>query len=61
MKTLFERTIQLAKSSGMTVPQICRGTGLRQRWLHRLLDGDFKDPGVNKIQKLYEFLSNKKI
>lgn len=57
MKTdLYSKTIRLAKASGLSVADISRGTGLKVRWLNRLLAGDFKDPGVRKIERLCTFL-----
>ena len=50
---LYTETLRLARESGESVPELARATGLKQRWLHRLLAGDFNDPGVRKIEKLH--------
>lgn len=53
---LYSETLRLARESGETVPDLARATGLKQRWLHRLLAGDFQDPGVRKIERLHKYL-----
>jgi len=53
---LYSETLRLARESGETVPDLARATGLKQRWLHRLLAGDFQDPGVRKIERLHKHL-----
>ena len=55
-ETLLQETLRLARESGLTIKELREGTGLGQRWLYRLLDGDYADPGVNKIEKLNAFL-----
>lgn len=54
---LYDQTLELLSQSPKTIPVIAAETGLKQRWLYRLLDGDFSDPGVRKIQKLHTYLS----
>jgi len=55
-ETLFEETMRLLADTlqrpGESVAGICRATGLKQRWMGRLIQGDYEDPGVNKIEKL---------
>ncbi len=53
---LYSETLRLARESGESVPDLARATGLKQRWLHRLLAGDFNDPGVRKIERLHRHL-----
>lgn len=55
--TLLEETIQLARASSESANQIAKNCGLKPRWLYRLLDGDYTDPGVNKIQRLHDYLT----
>lgn len=58
MKTnLYSETMRLAESSGLSVAGLARATGLKERWLHRLLRGDFQDPGVRKIERLHTYLT----
>jgi len=55
-KTLLQETLILIADSGLSSPQIEAGTGLKTRWLNRLIAGDYADPGVNKIEKLNAWL-----
>ena len=55
-ESLLQETLRLAKESGLSVTEIQLGTGLKGRWLYRLLDGDYADPGVNKIECLNAYL-----
>lgn len=55
---LYSETLRLARESGASVPDLARATGLKQRWLHRLLAGDFQDPGVRKIERLHKHLQH---
>jgi predicted transcriptional regulator len=58
MKTdLYSETMRLAEASGLSVAGLARATGLKERWLHRLLRGDFQDPGVRKIERLHTYLT----
>jgi len=58
---LLERTRELLRTTRHTYLDIAVATGLRPHWLSFLASGKITDPSVNKIQKLYEFLSNKKL
>ena len=58
-ESLLERTIRLTKESGIPLVQICRDTGLGRRWMHKLLAGQLTDPGVNKIERLHNYLTAK--
>lgn len=54
---LYEETIHLLEQAELTVEEIGRGVGMSGRWVRKVREGQIKDPGVNKIQRLYEFLS----
>ena len=56
-KTLLEETLELLRTSNVPLASICENTGVKLRWLHRLLDGDFTEPGVNKIERLHDYLA----
>lgn len=60
MSKLYEETIQLLKSTDKKQKQIAADTGLGERWIGRLKDGDFQDPGVNKIERLHNYLVDRK-
>jgi transcriptional regulator with XRE-family HTH domain len=53
---LFTETIRLAQASDLSTAELARETGLKERWLYRLLRGDFQDPGVRKIEHLHKYL-----
>lgn len=56
MTDLYSKTMGMLEVSHQTPTQICKATGLGRRWLIRLMQGDFGDPGVKKIQKLHDYL-----
>lgn len=59
--TLLEKTVQLLNKEGVDLHEIHSQTNLHYAWLVRIKRGDFNDPGVNKIQELYEYLTGKTI
>mgnify|MGYP006913697297 FL=1 len=59
-KSLFEETVKLIKPREDIASISCH-TGLAYDWLIKLKRGNIKDPSVNKIQKLYEYLSGTKL
>lgn len=61
MYDLVQETRRLAKASKLPVTAICKAADVKPRWYHRFLAGDFKEPGVNKITRLYQVLSENKL
>lgn len=59
--TLLEKTLQLLNKEDVDLFDAKAVTGLGYHWLVSLKRGSIKDPGVDKIQTLYEYLSGKKI
>lgn len=59
--SLFQRTLELLKTTDETIPQIYVDTQLPFYWLQSLREGRIKNPSVNRIQRLYEHLSGKKL
>jgi len=60
--SLLEATqnLLLARPRSLTYEQIvAECPSLNLRWLSCLANGQIKDPGVNKIQCLYEYLARK--
>lgn len=55
--TLYARTLELLKNSDKPLPLIYKETDLPFYWLRKLSQGEIKDPSVNRVQKLYEYLS----
>lgn len=56
MNNLFETTLNLLSASNLPIGEIARGSNVHTRWLYDLKNGRFSDPGVNKIQRIYNFL-----
>jgi transcriptional regulator with XRE-family HTH domain len=61
--TLRSRTRDLLinRPRRLTLSDVAEGTGLTQPFLEDLLYKDIKNPSVDRIQILYEFLSGKKL
>lgn len=57
--TLLARTRSLLQSTKESYLAIYDATGLNPNWLSLLSTGRMKDPSVNKVQRLYEYLSKK--
>jgi hypothetical protein len=55
-KTLLEKTLDLARKSELSKTVICKNIKVTVRWYDMLLNGQIKDPGVNRIQRLYDYL-----
>jgi hypothetical protein len=57
--TLYNKTLELIqnRSVKLKLVQIAKDTGLSESWLQAFSYGDIPDPSVNKIQKLYEYLT----
>lgn len=58
-ETLLEKTLSLARSADEPVTKICREAGITTRWYYLLLDGDIRDPGVRRIQRLHDYLASR--
>lgn len=59
--TLLARTRQLLQSTATSYLAIYNATGLTPNWLSSLAQKKLPNPSVNKVQKLYEHLSGKKL
>lgn len=55
-KVFLKTTIKLMKKSKLSVKQVSDGTGFSRTWLHRLVKGDFPNPGVVSIETLHDYL-----
>ena len=56
MDNIYEETYRLLQALDPSVSQLIEGTGLKERWLRKFINREFSDPGVNKVQKLYNYL-----
>jgi hypothetical protein len=60
-QSLMTETLRLLKSRSETLPQIQEATGIPFYWLRKFIGGEIHDPSVNRVQKLYEYLSKRKL
>jgi hypothetical protein len=56
---LLDETLELLNRATENRPTIEKNTGLKADWLKSLQRGDYKDPGVVKIQTLNKYLKKK--
>jgi len=59
--SLHSRTLDLLKQSGVPLPEIYKETHLPYYWLKKFSSGEIKDPSVNRVQRLYEYLAGRKL
>lgn len=59
MNDLYETTMQKIRDSGLSASTISKEANVGKRWLHDLIAGRFTDPGVKKIQRIYNYLTSK--
>lgn len=59
--SLMLRTIELAKAKGVDPVVLHNETGLPFYWLKKFLAGGIKNPSVNRVEYLFNQLSNKKL
>ena len=58
---LLTKTIELLAASDKTGLEIYDGTGVSPDWQHKLVKGQITDPGVNRVEALYTFLSGRQL
>jgi len=56
MNNLHAQTLKLLNESKIPLPEIARGSNVGYRWLCQLIAGRYTDPGVQKIQRIHNFL-----
>lgn len=57
MSELYKKTIELLSLTDKSMSEISKNTDVGLRWLYDLKAGRFSDPGVNKIQRIHDYLS----
>jgi len=58
MGSLLAATLDiLCNHRPKTLPEIAIDTGLPYYWIRKMASNEIKDPGVNRVQKLYEYLT----
>ena len=60
---LYEKTLKLIRNCprNITYADIGHNTGLSIHWIEKFGQGKIKNPSVQKVQTLYEFLTGKKL
>lgn len=59
--SLMAKTQALLKASKISYPQIFLDTSIEITWLSRFANGGTPNPSVNRVQKLYEYLTGKRL
>jgi hypothetical protein len=61
MNNLHNSTLQLLSNTTIPLQEIAKETRVGYRWLCDFKNGRFTDPGVNKTERLYRFLTGQSI
>lgn len=59
--SLMTATLKLLKERDKSLPEISEATGIKFYWLRKFHYGEIADPSVNRVQKLYEYLSGRRL
>lgn len=59
--TLLEKTVALLDADPRSSLEIHHASGLSFYWLRAMREGRARDPSVNRVQALYEFLTGTKL
>lgn len=59
--TLLQATVKLLEKSEKRPHEIFAETGLPFHWIQSLMKGKTPNPSVNRVQYLYEYLTNQKL
>lgn len=57
--TLLERTLALLDEADQTLGEIAEGAGVPRHWLVGLKQRRWDDPGVNRVERLFRYLSER--
>ena len=61
MKSLYEKTLELLNETEVPVRTISEESGIPYDWLIGIKYDRIRNPSVNRVQELYEYLSGKKL
>lgn len=53
---LLKTTMKLARETKLPISTICADIGVTTRWYYKLMHDQIPEPGVNKIQRLHDYL-----
>lgn len=59
--TLYQRTRELLRKDPRGLLDIHKESDIPFYWLRKMQQGEIADPGVNRVQKLYEYLTDTKL
>jgi len=59
--SLMKKTLRLMKKDSRSLIDIHKETNLPFYWLRKFAAGEFDNPSVNRVQYLYEFLTESKL
>lgn len=59
-RNLLDLTYRLLDESELKCREIAAGAGVDMNWLFKLKQRAIGEPGVTKVQAVYDFLSSKK-
>ena len=54
---LLKDTEKLLSETALPYKEIAKNSKVGYRWLMLLIKGKYKDPGINKVQRVYDALS----
>lgn len=55
-ESLLDKTFQLLDATDLTYRQIAKGAAVDMNWLAKFKQGAIKEPGVQKVQRVHDFL-----
>jgi transcriptional regulator with XRE-family HTH domain len=58
---LMKRTRKLLAEHDKTYPEIAAETGISIYWLLKFGSGNVRNPSVNRVEHLYEYLSGERL
>ena len=56
---LLDETLKLIRKCELPRRELARQSGIGYEWLCKVDQGRIKDPGIRRVQKLYNFLSSR--
>ena len=59
--TLMTKTIELLKADKRSLFEISQKSAIKFYWLKKFSQGEFTNPSVNRVQALYEFLTEQQL
>ena len=59
MNTWLSTTTDMLRSTSIPLAEVATSAKVELRWLYKFKEGSFRDPGVTKVQRIYDFLNKK--